>query len=215
MRIAVFSVTALLLSAVPAVSQPLPSASSAAGLEFEGFGTPDIGRITDTVYGGECPGEEQGTLKARFYSTTTPPAPGQRVVIRNMSSGLAGDKIPFTDRDYSKGRTSESTSVKFGTKHRLTYFAMLEGQNNLQYEIKQGDRSVEQGTFTVELSRGEKSRNRNALCSTQEYCKGSESTSLDKCKNVRTRTSCTCPDGSNFIRGGHRSLVNLCRARFN
>lgn len=221
MRIVISSVTALLLSALPAVSQPLPlednlpSASREAGLEFEGFGTPNTAKIDDIVYQGECPGEEQGSLKARFYSTTTPPGPGLRVVIRNMSRGLVEDKTPFTDRDYSKGRTSQSTSVQFGTRHRSSHFIMLEGQNDLEYEIKQGDRSIEQGTFTAELSRGEKRRDRNAYCYTEEYCRGSENTPLDKCKKVRTRTRCSCPDGNTFIQGNRGFLVKLCRARFN
>lgn len=221
MKIVISSVTALLLSALPAVSQPfpsggnLPSTASKAGLEFEGFGTPNIARINDIVYQGECPGEEQGGLRARFYSATTPPGPGLRVVIRNVSPGYPENKIPFTDRDYSKGSTAQSTLVKFGTDRGSSYFRMLEGQNNLEYEIKQGDQLIEQGTFTAELSRGEKIRNRSAFCSTEEYCRGSESTSLNKCKNVRTRTRCSCPDGSSYIRGGRGSLVKLCRARAN
>jgi hypothetical protein len=64
-----------------------------AGLEFEGFGTPNMGTITDTIFRGECPGEGKGNIKARFYSTT-PPSDSRRVVIRNMSRGLAGDTTP-------------------------------------------------------------------------------------------------------------------------
>ncbi|MBW4582381.1 MAG: hypothetical protein KME42_22665 [Tildeniella nuda ZEHNDER 1965/U140] len=210
------SLAALLVSAMPAVAQPSPAsgklptisqadvqtAPTQAGLEFEGFGTPNTGRIIDTIYQGECPGEAQGTLKARFYSTATPPGTGRRVVIRNVSRGLAGDTIPFTDRDYSKGRTSEPTSAQFGTQHELTRFTVLEGQNNLEYEIKQGSNVIEKGAFTTELSRSERTRNRQALCSSETYCRGSEGTSLKKCKDVRTRLRCYCADkpGNTFIR---------------
>lgn len=45
------------------------------GLEFEGFGTPNTARITDTIYRGECPGESQGSINARFYSTGKSPTP--------------------------------------------------------------------------------------------------------------------------------------------
>lgn len=217
MKTAVLTMTAFMLSALPGVAQSLPSATSAsifaqgtaaitqkeAGLEFEGFGTPNVGTIVDTVYHGECPGEKQGNLKARFYSTATPPAPGRRVVVRNVSRGLTGDTAPFTDRDYSKGNASETTSVELATKHQLTHFSMLEGTNNLEYEIKQSDSTVvERGSFTAQLSRDEKSRTRNAICSDEKYCRDSENTPLDKCENVSTRSRCYCPDTPNetFLR---------------
>lgn len=218
MKIVVFAVTTLLLSTLPSLTQtllsdipsaavaqtPAPTAQKEAGFEFEGFGTPNVGTITDIVYQGDCPGEKQGNLKARFYSTATLPAPGRRVVIRNVSRGLVGDTNPFTDRDYSQGDTSESTSVEFSTKHQLTHFSMLEGSNNLEYEIKQSDGTViERGTFTTQLSRDEKSRTRNAICQDEKYCRDSENTPLDQCDNVRTRSRCYCPDNvsKTFIRG--------------
>jgi hypothetical protein len=162
-----------------------------------------MGRITDTIFQGECPGEQQGDIRARFYSTATPPAPGQRVVIRNVSPGLVGGEAPYTDRDYSQGSLSESTSVKFGTRHELKHFAVLEGQNSLEYEIKRGDSTIlEKGAFTIELSRSERTRYRNAICTDEKYCRGSENTPLDQCETVVTRSRCYCPDspGNTFIR---------------
>lgn len=229
MKTTLLTITALLLSAGTAVAQSSPFGNDAsplaqvtvptiqttptvqttpttpkdAGLEFEGFGTPNTGRITDTIYRGECPGESQGSIKARFYSTGKSPAPGQRVVVRNVSRGLVGDTAPFTDRDYSEGRTSESTSVEFGTKHELRHFVVLEGQNNLEYEIRKSDSAVvERGAFTAQISRDERTRNRNAICSDEKYCRGSENTPLDQCENVSTRSRCYCPDkpSDKFIR---------------
>jgi hypothetical protein len=196
------------VSPVPVVQaqttpETMPSVPKEAGLEFEGFGTPNMGRITDTIFEGDCPGEKAGDIKARFYSTGTPPAAGRRVMIRNVSRGLSGDEAPFTDRSYSDGRTSESTSVQFGTRHGLRHFAVLEGQNNLEYVIKQGDSTIlEQGAFAIQISRSERTRNRSAICKDEKYCSGSENTPLDQCENVRTRSRCYCPDapGNTFIR---------------
>lgn len=208
MKTIALAVTAFLLSVLLAFQFLLPGqaqvpiAQKDAGLEFEGFGTPNTARIVDTIYQGDCPGEEQGAVKARFYSTATPPASGRRVVIRNVSRGLSDDSVPFTDRDYSKGRVSESTSVEFGTKHELTHFVMLEGQNNLQYEIKQGDSPIERGSFIAQISRDERDRTRNAICSEERYCSDSKDTPLDKCKRVRVHDRCFCEDklGEDFYR---------------
>lgn len=207
MKIAAIATAGLLLSGFPSLANlpftsiaPILAQGSAAsdsnnaGLEFEGFATPNAGTITDTIFHGECPGEKQGNVKARFYSTQTPPGSGRRVVIRNVSRGLVGDAVPFTDRDYSKGRTSESMSVEFGTKHKLTQFVVLEGTNSFEYEIKQGANVIEQGSFMAQLSHNEKERTRNATCSEEKYCRDSENTPLDKCDNVGTRSRCYCPD---------------------
>ncbi|MBV8886205.1 MAG: hypothetical protein JO235_19735, partial [Chroococcidiopsidaceae cyanobacterium CP_BM_RX_35] len=116
---------------LPFLSQAdVPTAQKEAGLEFEGFGTPNTGTITRTIFQGECSGEDPGSIKARFYSTTTPPGADRRVVIRNVSRGIAGDTAPYTDREYNKGRTSQATTVAFGTSHKQQYFAVLEGLNN-------------------------------------------------------------------------------------
>ncbi len=211
MKTIALAVTALLISVLLAVSQSLlpspvqaqvPIVQKDAGLEFEGFGTPNTARIVDTIYQGECSGEEKGEVKARFYSTATPPGSGRRVVIRNVSRGLSDDSVPFTDRDYSQGRTSESTTVEFGTKHELTHFVMLEGQNSLEYEIKQGDNPIDRGSFTAQISRDERDRTRNAICSEERYCSDSKDTPLDKCKRVRVRDRCFCSNalGKDFFR---------------
>lgn len=207
---------AFLISVVIAISQVSPSRAilpflsqadtpivqKDAGLEFEGFGTPNTGTITRTIFRGECSGEDPGSIKARFYSTTTPPAADRRVVIRNVSRGMAGDTAPYTDREYNKGRTSRGTNVAFGTSHRQQYFAVIEGLNNFEYEIKQGSSVLEQGTFTAEISRDEQTRSRNAICSDEKYCRDSEDTPLDKCETVRIRSRCHCPDKPNetFVR---------------
>lgn len=187
----------------PAVQGTPTAPPKEAGFEFEGIATPNVGRIIDTIFRGECPGEKPGDVKARFYSTGTPPAPGRRVVITNVSRGLAGNEAPFTDRNYNQGRLSESTSVQFGTSHGLRHFAVLEGQNTLEYVIKQGDSTiVEKGSFTIEMSRNERTRDRNAICQDEKYCQGSENTPLDQCQTVATRSRCYCPDSPDkkFIR---------------
>ncbi|UBF24328.1 hypothetical protein K9N68_21815 [Kovacikia minuta CCNUW1] len=43
---------------------------------------------------------------------------------------------------------------------------------------------VERGTFTAQMSRDERTRNRSAICSDEKYCRDSENTPLDKCETV-------------------------------
>lgn len=168
------------------------------GLEIEGSRNLNQATIVDTNYVGECPGGEAGKVRARFFSEATAPAAGQRVVVRNVTRGLASDPVPYTDRDYSKGRNSESTTIAFGTKHGLRTLNVLEGLNDFEYEIKQGDRVVDKGEFSAEFERTEQTRERRATCSAKSYCaryeKGSQK-SRKECRRYATKTTCSCPNG--------------------
>ena len=168
------------------------------GLEIEGSRTLNQATIVDTNYVGECPGEGAGTVRARFFSGAIAPASGQRVVVRNMTRGTAGDPSPYTDRDYSQGRNSESTTIAFGTRHGIKTLNVLEGLNDFEYEIKQGDRIVDKGKFSAEFERTERTRERRATCSEDSYCArySKDSNGDDKnCRRYVTRTTCSCPNG--------------------
>lgn len=169
------------------------------GIEFEGFRSLNQAEVVSTEYVGECPGSNAGSVKARFLSRSTPPAAGLRVVIRNLTRGIGGDREPYTDREYSKGRLSEGFFVVPATRHSGKYFAVLEGQNDLEYQIRQGDRVVESGSFTIEIDRETRTLERDAKVFYEDYCV-KRNTSLDKCRSrdIRSRVVRRCPGDAGY-----------------
>ncbi len=186
----------------PSLAQnPAPAASPpSVGLVVDGQSELNLANITDIEYRGECPGRKAGTVPARFMSSATPPAPGRRVVVRNVSLGVRDNPFPFTDRDYSQGRSSEATLMSYGTKQELRTFSVIPGVNNFEYEIKQGDRVIDKGTFQSTIQFQKDMERRWASCNREQYCTNGKS--LDKCedRNLRYRTKCTCPEGQTFYR---------------
>lgn len=150
--------------------------------------------ITEIEYEGECPGQERPSLEAKFTSSQTPPAPGRRVIVRNVTRGLASDPYPYTNREYDQGRSSESTRMLFGTRHDGKQFTVLEGENNFEYEIRQGDRIIDSGKFTAVIDKQVDARRRDAIASTESICMNS-AVSLNLCADIRTRTQHKCPNG--------------------
>ncbi|MFM6082080.1 MAG: hypothetical protein ACKPCI_26815, partial [Dolichospermum sp.] len=101
-------------------------------------------------YVGECPSTRTyiGDTQAWFTSSSEPPKKGRRVIIRNVSRGISPDNFPYTDRDYSKGRSSEFTRVSAGTRHSDRVFIVRQNyKNEFEYEIKQDNSVVERGQF--------------------------------------------------------------------
>lgn len=180
--------------AAPTTSPP------AVGLVVDGQSQLNAASITNIEYRGECPGRKAGTVPARFMSTATPPAPGRRVVVRNVSLGVRDDPFPFTDRDYSQGRSSEATLLSYGTKQELRTFSVIPGVNNFEYEIKQGDRVIDKGNFQATIQFQQEVERRWADCNREQYC--TDGKPLDKCaeRNLRYRIKCTCPGGRTFYR---------------
>ncbi|MGL5065531.1 MAG: hypothetical protein ACRC62_36640 [Microcoleus sp.] len=107
-----------------------------------------------TEYVGECPGTgySPDSQSARFVSFKTPPSPNRRVIIKNVTDGMETDPYPYTDRSYNKGEFSEDFGFKLGNKHRGRTFSVLEGENKFTYEIKEGERSIEEGTLTAQVA---------------------------------------------------------------
>jgi hypothetical protein len=99
--------------------------------------------------------------KARFISSTTLPAPGLRVIIRNITKGIDQNPSPYTNRKYDKSPSSQEFQLRFGTNHSGRYLAVREGKNNFSYEIKRNDTVVETGTFTASIYHETKSITRN------------------------------------------------------
>ena len=99
--------------------------------------------------------------KVKFISSTTPSAPGLRVIIRNITKGIDQNPSPYTNRKYDKSSFSEKFQLRFGTNHSSQYLAVREGKNNFSYEIKRNDTVVETGTFIASIYHETKSITRN------------------------------------------------------
>lgn len=199
------AISILILSAglaAPCLAQePSPAISpQPVGFIVDGQSELNMASITDIEYRGECPGKKAGTVPARFMSSATPPAPGRRVVVRNVSLGVRDNPFPFTDRDYSQGRSSEATLMSYGTKQELRTLSVIPGVNNFEYEIRQGDRVIDKGNFQSTIQFQKDIERRWADCNREQYCTSGKS--LDKCedRNLRYRTKCTCPGGQTFYR---------------
>ena len=98
--------------------------------------------------------------KTWFVSTTTPPADGLRLVLRNASQSPRIDKMPYTDRDYSQGSHSEEFKVAQENVHRTQALSVSVGENRFLYEIKRGKQIVESGEFIVKVDQNYRDKTR-------------------------------------------------------
>ncbi|ARI82234.1 hypothetical protein [Microcystis aeruginosa] len=142
------------------------------GLEI--IGSPSLNRLVIPMYRytGECPGFSKGIVKASFTSTAFPPSRDRRVMVRNVSRGVASDPFPFTDRDYSRGRGSEITEITIGPGHDRLYLIVRQGENDFDYKIKEKNTIVDQGTFTAYVETTTIVEERNKVPTTKPVCGG-------------------------------------------
>jgi hypothetical protein len=178
----------------------LPEVKSDIGIEFEGFRELNTARVIATEFVGECPGNAIRPLNARFISSTTPPAPGLRVVVRNITRGMGGDIAPYTDREYNDGQRSEGFIVLPSTRHNGRYLAVLEGINDFEYQIKRNGAIIESGTFSVEIEQRTRTIARDAQIVYEEYCVRSLAISDCKSKDRRVRLVRRCPGEPGYNR---------------
>jgi hypothetical protein len=94
----------------------------------------------------------QAQVRGSFVSTTTPPAPGLRVVVRNATFTQAIEQMPYTDREYDTGVRSEAFVGALGTAHRSKFLALQLGPNQFVYDIKRGNQVIESGRFTTTIT---------------------------------------------------------------
>ena len=167
------------------------------GWEFLGSRELNQVEINETKYKGECPGYSWSSREARFTSSTTPPARKRRVIVKNITRGVASDPYPYTDREYYDGRYSEGTEMSFGKRHHSKYFHVLDGDNTFEYEIKERDRVLESGVFTAVIKRNINVRQRDSYPITKSVCMNSE-VPMSLCADIRTITEYKC--GSSVIR---------------
>ena len=142
------------------------------GLEI--IGSPSLNRLVIPMYRytGECPGFSKGIVKASFTSTAFPPSQDRRVIVRNVSRGVASDPFPFTDRDYSRGRGSEITEITIGPGHDRLYLIVRQGENDFDYKIKEKNTIVDEGTFTAYVETTTIVEERNKEPRTKYVCPG-------------------------------------------
>jgi hypothetical protein len=153
-KIFVFSTSLILIQSLESWGQSLPTESE---IGFEVEGQSELNQIVVPLfrYVGECPSSKiyAGRVKAWFTSSSQSPRNGRKVIIRNISRGMSPDNFPFTERDYSKGRSSESTNITFGTQHRDSVFVVRDDSNEFEYEIREDNSVVERGQFSAFVNR--------------------------------------------------------------
>ncbi|MEH2358508.1 MAG: hypothetical protein V7K58_02120 [Nostoc sp.] len=181
------------LASSTAQLSPQPQSSTDLGWEFAGIRQLNKASIQEIEYDGECPGKDSGSIKAWFTSSKTPPAPKRRVFIKNVTRGLESDPYPYTDREYQKGKSSESTQIAFGTSHRGSNFIVMEGENEFQYEIKENKKVIDSGSFTAVIDKDLDVRRRDASGTKNSVCFNS-AVALNVCADIRTKTEYTCPN---------------------
>ncbi|MBE9116187.1 hypothetical protein IQ249_09795 [Lusitaniella coriacea LEGE 07157] len=153
-------------------------------------------KFTRVDYVGQCPGNAYlpAKLEAQFVSHNTPPAANRRVVIKNVSKGLASDPYPFTDREYSHDRYSEGFGIRINYEHNSRNFSMIGGNNQLEYAIIDANKNpIEQGSFAVQVSINDRGTiQRDMICRDEFKC---EIERRDDRENriCRTLTTCNCP----------------------
>jgi hypothetical protein len=146
------------------------------GLLFEARNRANAGDPDNTAfliekrYSGQCSGSDAPEGAARFFSKTRKPAPGLRVIVRNITFGFSGDQKPHTDREYFHGDISEGFLVKFGDYHNGQYLAVQPGTNQFDYVIKSGQIVLESGKFSMNIAKKIITEQRDAYPTSESYC---------------------------------------------
>jgi hypothetical protein len=167
------------------------------GFEFEGSPTLNYAEVTETTYTGDCPGVvvDRASLKARFRSNKTPTGERRRVLIKNITIGMASNPAPYTDREYDKGRLSEATTTEFGTEHSSQNLRVAFGMNTFSYEIRQRDQVIESGQFLSNLKRTSQQAVRNAQWYDAKVC-ANNAVTPNVCADLRRQKQYRCPNGT-------------------
>jgi hypothetical protein len=176
------------------------SASLSQDVGWQAVGNPTMNALSLPVYRyvGECPGGGVGRITAAFQSTTTQPAKDLEVVIRNVTAGIDDDPYPNLERDYDQGSTSERADIGFSADQIRVFIgrrtmAVMPGLNQFEYEIKDGDRVVEQGEFATRVVPMPIVQERRAQQRTEQYCRTGGSVSGCDRDELRTRYLWQCP----------------------
>lgn len=174
----------------PGQAMPRPAAAAAAPMASGMFllnGQP-LDRVTlqQITYLGDCPGEEQPELRNVSFLAAVPPAPYQRIVISNQTTG------GFTDREYDERRPSaQAFSMALGQGQRGSYLTLAPGANGFSYQVRNRVQNLAlgQGNATLQVLVNRTSQTRSFTTINEDrYCSG------EKNKSRRTALE-TCPNG--------------------
>ena len=169
------------------------SASAETGLVIRSFSSQPLqlnsATVIETVYVGQCPGVKRTNPEAWFQSESTTTAEGLRVKLENISPGMDPNRIPYADRSYAKGPTSEHTWLDIASRHRGQTFSVQAGVNDIQYTIKNGDKVVESGVFQVDIQINQISEPRYPQCTWRTNCYPTPYGGTQ----CRQDWECTCP----------------------
>ncbi|MGB3637361.1 MAG: hypothetical protein WBA39_07255 [Rivularia sp. (in: cyanobacteria)] len=125
-------------------------------------------KIVDMVdYVGSCPGHYKEKVSGWFQDKEVEAVEGRRVRITNETFTDITNKIPYTDRKYTKRGKSQKIGFDFGSKHRGSKFVLKPGNNEFSYLIYDGRygepnmQIVKKGSFSVEVKKNFKKRKRD------------------------------------------------------
>jgi len=192
------AVLAPLLGLTLAQAQPMPAGGMPVGT-FSLEGRPiDRVELQQITYLGDCPGEEQPELRGVSFLAAVPPAPYQRILIQNRSTG------GYTDREYDERRPSaQSFSVALGQGQRGSFLTLVPGANSFGYRVNNRQRNslLEQGSANLLVAVTRLSQDRRfSEIREDRYCSGQKNlsrTSLDTCPNglITLERLGVCPGG--------------------
>ena len=160
-----------------------------------------LDRVTlqQITYVGDCPGEEQPELRNVSFLAAVPPAPYQRIVISNQTTG------GFTDREYDERRPSAQTfSMALGQGQRGTFLTLAPGANAFSYQVRNRVQNLAlgQGSAALQVMVNRTSSSRSFTTINEDrYCSGekikSRRTALDSCPNglITLERIGVCPGG--------------------
>ncbi|NJN61651.1 MAG: hypothetical protein HC795_09130 [Coleofasciculaceae cyanobacterium RL_1_1] len=176
------------------------SASLSQDVGWQAVGNPTLNALSLPVYRyvGECPGGGVGRITAAFRSTMTQPTEDLEVTIRNVTAGIDDDPYPNIERDYDESSTSDRADIGFSANQIRVFIgrrtmAVMPGLNQFEYEIKDGDRVVEQGEFATRVVPMPIVQERRAQQRTEQYCRTGGSVSGCDRDELRTRYLWQCP----------------------
>jgi hypothetical protein len=175
------------------------SAGSPTG-EFLLKGQP-ISQITVNLidYIGDCPGQGVDRIAGVTFRAAQEPAPFQRILITNQTTG------GYTDREYDERRTtSEAFVVASGQGQHGSFLSLAPGLNTFTYAVRQTkpQQQLASGTATLWVQQERLTRSRSfSTINVDQYCLLSRSRDLSSCANGLTTVERTgvCPDGQRRI----------------
>jgi len=175
------------------------SAGSPTG-EFLLKGQP-ISQITVNLidYIGDCPGQGVDRIGDVAFRAALEPAPFQRILITNQTTG------GYTDREYDERRTtSEAFVVASGQGQHGSFLSLAPGLNTFTYAVRQTkpQQQLASGTATLWVQQERLTRSRSfSTINVDQYCLLSRSRDLSSCANGLTTVERTgvCPDGQRRI----------------